>query len=225
MKKFTMFAALVCTSAAFANYSQQGYYDNQPNYQGQGYYQNQPYYQSQGGTYYQTQPYNQSQGSAGTTYYQMQPSYPSQESTGTMYQSQPYSQSQSDRMGQPYYQTQPQTQFYSQGSQGGYISQSDSTPSMTSTQEMQPTQSMSMSMPKEDSASTEQDRQINARIRDKLKNMNIKGYETIILRTQNGIVMISGSIDKMEDLMRIRDQVKGVEGVKSVNNQLTSKNR
>lgn len=136
-------------------------------------------------------------------------------------QSQPYYQSQ----GQTYYQTQPQTQNYNQNQgyynqqpqqmNSGYISQGEAMPSMTATPQVKG----------EDTASTEQDKQINAKIRDKLKNLNLNGYETIILRTQNGIVMITGSVEKVDDLMKIRDQVKSVEGVKTVNNQVTAKTK
>lgn len=136
------------------------------------------------------------------------------------YQNQPYYQSQ----GQNYYQTQPQTQNYNQNQgyynqqpqqmSGGYISQGDAMPTTAAPQ-----------IKGEDTASTEQDKQINAKIRDKLKNLNLNGYETIILRTQNGIVMITGSVEKVDDLMKIRDQVKSVEGVKTVNNQVTAKTK
>lgn len=162
----------------------------------QGYQDNQPYYQSQGTTY------NQSQPSGG--YYQTQPQG----------QSQSYNQNQN----QGYYQQQQpyQQQPYQQEMSGGYISETMpmSTPNGTQTQIKAP-----------DSAATEQDRQINQRIRDRLANLGINGYETIILRTNNGIVMISGSIDTMENLMKIKEQIKNVEGVKSVNSQLTSKSR
>jgi osmotically-inducible protein OsmY len=52
-----------------------------------------------------------------------------------------------------------------------------------------------------------------------------KGYETLILRTTNGIVIISGTVDHSDDVQKINDQVKSVEGVKSVNNQLNVKNK
>jgi osmotically-inducible protein OsmY len=185
MKKLFLFAALGCSTAAFANYQNQQGYNSQPNYQSQGggYNQSQPYYQSQGSTYYQTQPQTQN-------YDQNQ-----------QYQNQGYSQQPS-------------------GMSSGYISQSESAPGMTSGQEMGQTQTKP-----QDAAATEQDKQINAKIRDKLSNLGIKGFETIILRTQNGIVLISGSVDKVDDITKIKDQVKDVDGVKSVNNQLTAKNR
>ena len=78
----------------------------------------------------------------------------------------------------------------------------------------------------QDAASNSQDRQINAKIRDKLSNgWFSKGYETLVIRTANGVVVISGTIDKPEDVQKISDQIKEVDGVRSVNPQLTVKNR
>lgn len=76
----------------------------------------------------------------------------------------------------------------------------------------------------QDFASNLQDRQINAKIREKLRNgWFSKNYDTIILKTTNGIVIITGIVDKSEDIKKVNDQVKSVEGVKSVNNQLNVK--
>lgn len=78
----------------------------------------------------------------------------------------------------------------------------------------------------QDRAGNLQDRQINARIRDKLNNgWFSKGYETLMIRTANGIVMISGTVDKPEDIQAINDDIQEIEGVRSVNNQLNVKNR
>lgn len=78
----------------------------------------------------------------------------------------------------------------------------------------------------QDFASNSQDRQLNAKIRDKLSNgWFSKGYETLVIRTTNGVVVISGNVDKPEDVQKINDQVKNIEGVRSVNNQLRVNNR
>ncbi len=78
----------------------------------------------------------------------------------------------------------------------------------------------------QDFASSSQDRELNAKIRDKLSNgWFSKGYETLVIRTTNGVVIISGNVDKPEDVQKINDQVKNIEGVKSVNNQLKVNNR
>ena len=76
----------------------------------------------------------------------------------------------------------------------------------------------------QDSAATEEDRLLNAKIRDKLSGgFFSKGYETVILRTSNGIVVISGTVDTQDDVQAVHDHVKKVEGVRSVNNQVTVK--
>lgn len=77
-----------------------------------------------------------------------------------------------------------------------------------------------------DFASNSQDRQLNAKIRDQLSNgWFSEDYEMLIIRTTNGAVIISGTVDKPEDIQKINDQIRSIEGVKSVNNQLMVKNR
>jgi osmotically-inducible protein OsmY len=78
----------------------------------------------------------------------------------------------------------------------------------------------------QDTASNSQDRQLNAKIRDKLNNgWFSSGYETLVIKTANGVVIISGTVDKPEDVRKIGDQIKDVDGVRSVNNHLTVKNK
>lgn len=78
----------------------------------------------------------------------------------------------------------------------------------------------------QDVATSAQDRQLNAKIRDKLSNNWMsKNYETLVIKTANGIVIISGTVDKPEDVQDVNDQVKNVEGVQSVTNQLNVKNK
>jgi osmotically-inducible protein OsmY len=78
----------------------------------------------------------------------------------------------------------------------------------------------------QDTASNAEDRQLNAKIRDKLNNgWFSNGYEALVIRTTNGVVIISGSVDKPEDTQKIGNQIENIEGVKSVNNQLTVKNQ
>lgn len=77
-----------------------------------------------------------------------------------------------------------------------------------------------------DSATTIQDRELNARIRDKLSNGWLwDSYETLVIKTDNGIVILSGMVDKPEDVQKVTDRLKEVEGVKSIKNQLTVKDR
>ncbi len=78
----------------------------------------------------------------------------------------------------------------------------------------------------QDFAANAQDRQINAKIRDTLSNTWFsKDYETLMISTTNGVVVITGTVYKVEDKQKVGDQVKAIDGVKSVNNQLTVKNK
>ena len=75
-----------------------------------------------------------------------------------------------------------------------------------------------------DFAPDEEDRQLNAKIRDKLsKDAYLKSNETLVIRTANGIVVIKGTVDRKEDIQRLHDLVKEIEGVKSIDNQVTIK--
>lgn len=78
----------------------------------------------------------------------------------------------------------------------------------------------------QDRAASPQDRQLNAKIRDKLgSGWFSKGYETLVIRTNNGVVVISGSVDKIDDAQKIIDQLNEIEGIRAVNNQLRVNNR
>jgi osmotically-inducible protein OsmY len=72
-----------------------------------------------------------------------------------------------------------------------------------------------------DTAATDKDRLINTKIREKLNKLAPKGYETIVLSTSNGIVIISGNLEKVEDIQKVSHEVKHVDGVKSVTNQIS----
>jgi len=77
-----------------------------------------------------------------------------------------------------------------------------------------------------DFAATDSDKQINEKIRDKLSGgwFN-KGYDNLVIRTTNGIVTVSGTVNKFDDIQKVSDEIKKVDGVKSVNNQLTVRNK
>lgn len=76
----------------------------------------------------------------------------------------------------------------------------------------------------QDSASTEADKRINARIREKISDgWFTRSYEGIVLRTNNGVVTIVGVVDSRDDVQKINDKLKDVGGIRSVNNQLSTK--
>lgn len=72
-----------------------------------------------------------------------------------------------------------------------------------------------------DSGATDKDNLINSRIREKIQRWNPRGYETIVIATSNGAVTITGSIERVEDITKISNDAKSIEGVKSVSNQIS----
>jgi osmotically-inducible protein OsmY len=77
----------------------------------------------------------------------------------------------------------------------------------------------------QDYAAKPEDRQLNARIRERLENSGVRGREALVIKTADGIVIISGPIDRQEDSQRLQNLIRGIEGVRSVNNQLDVKNK
>lgn len=78
----------------------------------------------------------------------------------------------------------------------------------------------------QDTASTEADRVLNARIRDRISDgWFSKSFEMITLKTNNGVVTIMGVVDSNDDVKKIQDKLKDVEGIRSVNNQLSTKSK
>ena len=77
----------------------------------------------------------------------------------------------------------------------------------------------------QDTAVSSDDRQLNARIRDKVSNgWFTQSYKNITFKTNNGVVTISGNVDNRDDVQKLIDQLKGIEGVRSVNSQITVRN-
>lgn len=87
-----------------------------------------------------------------------------------------------------------------------------------------PTSSTSAANPK-DSAANDKDRLINSKIREKVSKWSPKGYETIVIATSNGVVTISGNVERVEDIQKISNDAKSVDGVKSITNQISVKKR
>lgn len=77
----------------------------------------------------------------------------------------------------------------------------------------------------QDYAATDADRQLNAKIRDKLKGGWFgPDYSLLIVKTSNGFVTLVGTVERPDDAQKAADSVKKIEGVKGVNNQLNVKN-
>lgn len=78
----------------------------------------------------------------------------------------------------------------------------------------------------QDAASSYEDRQLNAYIRERLSGgWFSKNYDTIQLRTANGVVVISGTLDKPDDIQKINDLLIDIPGARTVNMQIRANNR
>lgn len=72
----------------------------------------------------------------------------------------------------------------------------------------------------QDSASSEADRQINAKIRDRITGWFKDRAKNVSLRTSNGVVTLVGLVKNNEDVDAIIVEVRKVPGVRNVNNNL-----
>jgi osmotically-inducible protein OsmY len=73
----------------------------------------------------------------------------------------------------------------------------------------------------QDTAATPQDKQINAQLRQRLKNLlSSNDFQAVIIKTQNGNVILVGTITKPEDIDKINEQLKSINGISKVDNQL-----
>ncbi len=73
---------------------------------------------------------------------------------------------------------------------------------------------------------------INSKLKEGL--CRIKAYTSflwmswrtcIALRINNGVVTVIGFVDSNEDIQKINDKLKDIEGIRSVNNQLNVKSK
>jgi osmotically-inducible protein OsmY len=76
-----------------------------------------------------------------------------------------------------------------------------------------------------DTGTNENDRQINKKIREKINKWSPKGYETIVIASSNGVVTVTGNVERVQDIQKISNDVKSIEGVKGINNQVSIKKR
>lgn len=78
----------------------------------------------------------------------------------------------------------------------------------------------------QDYAESSADRAINQKIREKLSGGWLtKGYDTIGLKTAQGNVTITGTVEKTSDVQKITDEVRKVDGVKNITNNVTVKSK
>lgn len=75
-----------------------------------------------------------------------------------------------------------------------------------------------------DTAATFKDKEINDKIRSKIEGWFADDYKGVILKTDNGIVILSGVVEK-EDLKNdLGDQVRKIDGVREVRNNVKANN-
>lgn len=74
-----------------------------------------------------------------------------------------------------------------------------------------------------DSAATESDRALNTKIRERLDKIAPLGYETIVIATSNGVVTVTGNLERVQDMQKLSTEIRHVDGVKSVTNKVTAK--
>lgn len=78
----------------------------------------------------------------------------------------------------------------------------------------------------QDRAATDADRRINNKIRDAISNgWFAKKFETLVIRTDKGTVTIEGVVESFDDQRKLNDEIRKVEGVRSVNNNVQVKNK
>lgn len=75
----------------------------------------------------------------------------------------------------------------------------------------------------QDQFTTNEDRQLGMRIRDRLGNF-MSNYPEVMIIASNGNVTLVGFIDKRENIQKLLDEVRKVDGVKAVNSDLKAKN-
>lgn len=74
----------------------------------------------------------------------------------------------------------------------------------------------------QDFGNSESDRVLNAKVRDKLSGW-FTDYEGLTLNTTNGAVSISGYVSNVDDIKKINDKIKDINGIVSINNQVQVK--
>lgn len=71
-----------------------------------------------------------------------------------------------------------------------------------------------------DYAALDNDKKINAKIRDKLDN---RGFAEVSIITANGVVTLGGFVNKSDEFVPVVLEIEKIEGVKKVNNKVSPK--
>jgi hyperosmotically inducible protein len=204
--------------------SQDQFYQNQgsnPSYYNQGQGSGQSYYNQGGNNPTGSSNYNQNQGSNPSYYNQSQGSTPSYYNQGSSssnqgssgYNSNPsnYQQSTPSQFNTDSNSTQPQSYNSKWGQNNRYTA--DANDKAASTDNKYP----------QDRAASDADRILNAKIRDKISGWFTDSYKNITLNTSNGVVTINGFVSSNDDLTKLLKEVRKVDGVRNVNNNVQIK--
>ena len=75
----------------------------------------------------------------------------------------------------------------------------------------------------QDQGKTQEDKSINDKIREKLSIWFIHMYNGVSLETTDGVVTLKGFVNRKEDIQKINDRIKKVDGIKDIINELKIK--
>jgi osmotically-inducible protein OsmY len=236
MKKQLVFIALSsatllsadCPSCNRGGYNQsQSYYQGNEQYgQGQGQYQGNEQYNQDRGQYNQGNgQYGQYQGNgqygqSSGQYYQGRNGQNPQ--SNGQYEQRNVQNPQSNGQYEQRNGSQQQQNQFQQNNRGNYPGQADSG---NNNKELGYNDQDQTNKYPHDSATTAEDKKVNDQIREKFRHGKYSNdIETIVIETSSGVVTITGEVEKPEDIDRITRKIKEIDGVNSVNNQLTARN-
>ncbi len=77
----------------------------------------------------------------------------------------------------------------------------------------------------EDYAATDEDKQINVKIREKLSGIFSDSNKDVKVHTSDGVVTLTGWVNSTSDIDKINKDLKEIDGVKSINNLLRAKTK
>lgn len=75
----------------------------------------------------------------------------------------------------------------------------------------------------QDSYSSEVDRQLNGKIREKITGWFTDNYKDIALNSNNGVVTVSGFVKSNDDINKLVNEIRKIDGVRSVNSNVQIK--
>lgn len=105
--------------------------------------------------------------------------------------------------------------------QSGFRNSPNNTSKQTASVEEQMNSVQANTKYPQDIANTFKDKEINNRIRNRISGWFADDYKFIILNTNNGVVTLSGTVEKLETANDLADHIRKIEGVKDVRNNIS----